>query len=236
MKIFRRKFFSRLLVLLYRLRPFNNPFLFMDIIAHWFSNQYEMCGIRVYAVNMDRDITAALQLLQNALKVLSERSPRLVDSLRRARIEVIVAPVGPGLVRYLIGRRFVIDVLKYMPDNLDDNAAKKRSMLLLLGDLVSMAQEMRLYKGRFGYFGIKHMAYLNVKARIRILRKCLSPDNQLEALTVMAMCYKVLDDEQLRPGRRYYPFFMQREMEKFSFGRKLKLHPESDTLVIEEKN
>lgn len=126
----------------------------------------------------------------------------------------------------------MVDVFKYVPDDPGDIEAKKRSLLAMSGDLVSASQEMRLAKGYLGYLGIEHVKYLKIKAMIRAVRRRCSPETQVEALTVMACGYKVLDDDKLRPGRRYHPYFIKREMEKFSFGKKLKLHPRIGTLVI----
>jgi hypothetical protein len=43
-----------------------------------------------------------------------------------------------------------------------------------------------------------------------------------------------LDRRNLRPGRRYHPNFTKCEIEKLSFGKKLKLNPKNDILVAEE--
>jgi hypothetical protein len=108
-------------------------------------------------------------------------------------------------------------------------------MLGLMAALASTSQFIRLSKGRFGYFGIRHGVYLCMKTQIRASRRCLSPDKQLAVLTEIAICYKVLDDQNLRPGRRYHPFFIKQEMERLSLGKKLRLHPKVETLVVEDE-
>jgi hypothetical protein len=141
---------------------------------------------------------------------------------------------GPGLVPYPTEKCLEINPLIYLPEDMSDIEEMKRNMLAFLGELVSAALEMRASKGRFGYLGIKHLEYLKIKTSIRAFRRCLSLDNHLEVLTVMAIYYKFLDDNKLRPSRRYHPYFIEREMKKWSFDKKLNLHSKIETLVIEE--
>jgi hypothetical protein len=113
--------------------------------------------------------------------------------------------------------------------------ARERRIIGLMAALAYAPQFIRLSKGRFSYLGIKHAAYLCAKTQIRASRRCFSPDRQLAVLTEIAICYKVLDDRNLRPGRRYHPRFIEQEMERLSLGKKLKLHPKLDIMVIEDE-
>lgn len=239
MKICKRGFCSQLLVWQHQLSYFNNPMLASTPLISWFSRKKsirrEIFGFSVYAVKGDPDMTFGFELVERALQLLTEHSPYWVEELRKQIKAVIIVPTKRAITIDRIARCCVINPFKFAPKNPENTEAAKRRTLGLLGALASSSQLMRLSKGRFGYVGIKHGVYFCMKTQIRVVRRCFSLDWQRAVLSEMATCYKVLDVQNLRPGRRYHPHFIKQEMERLSFGKKLSLHPAADTLVVEDE-
>lgn len=237
MKIYKRTFSSRLFVWLYHLHFFHILKLALSPPFIWYcrrvSVRHEILGIPVYVWDAHQAAAFGLEAVERALKMLGESSPYLMEKMRSRMNGIIIIPVGTGVTRSGTGRWYFINPSKYKPLNPGNTKAAARGVLRLLGAVVSVSQYTCLANGRFGYFGIKNAGYLFMKAEIRALRRCFSLERQLEVLTVIAMCYKVMDLHDSRPGRRYHPEFAIREMERLSFGKKLRLHPKDDTLVIE---
>ena len=174
-------------------------------------------------------------MVERALRLLQENSPYNIEEMQKQIKGIIIVPGGPSQLVCRATRCCVINPLKHAPKNSGNIELVRRHALALAGFFASVPQFIRLSKGRFGYPGIKHAAYLCVKAEIRAIRRCFSMGRQLEVLSIIATFYKVLDERNMRPGRSYHPHFIKREMEKLGFGKKLNLYAKNDVLVVEEK-
>jgi hypothetical protein len=239
MKIVKRTFSSQLLGLLYQLRVYSHPKQLASsvFVRYWRrkSARREIFGIPVYVWNAHRDVMFGLELVEQALRLLGQTSPYSIQQIRKQFNCIIIVPGGGGRILCRAEKCCVINPFKYLPKADGNIKSANRQLLRLMASLASASQELQLFKRRFGYLGIKNSLYLKINTEIRVLRRCFSTEKQLEAFSVVAGRYKILDELNLRPGRRYHPYFIKREMEKWSCDRKLRLHPEQDTLVIEDQ-
>jgi hypothetical protein len=239
MKIYKRSFGSQLLVWWHQLRSYNHPLRASSSLIYWMmrrnATHHEIFGISVYFSPEDPDSTFGFELVERALKLLNESSPNSIEAFKRQIKIIYIARTNRWIRPDWLNQSCIIDPFKYLPKNKAHIEVRKTRMVGLMAALASTPQRIRLSKGRFGYFGIRHGAYLYMKTQIRVSRRCFSPDKQLAVLTEIAICYKVIDDQNLRPGRHYHPRFINQEMERLSFGKKLRLHPKLDTMVVEDE-
>jgi hypothetical protein len=138
---------------------------------------------------------------------------------------VIIVDRGATFSNYQADRCWVINFLRI------PLTPKEERTIFFAAHLVSTLSTSILMRGRSGYFGAKHFRLISIRAEIRFLRKCISPQNHLEVLSAISQCYKIIDT--LQPNKHYYNRFILFELKKWSFGKNLNVDSSNKVQIVE---
>jgi hypothetical protein len=170
-------------------------------------------GILVYVFKSDYDLSKGLVLLQDSFSLIKEKSPVLVESLKRVYKSIILY-IGGSRFRYFhMDQCLMINALT-LP-----KLSESQQKIYWAVEMISIARAAALLQGRHGYIGIRFVEILRTKAEIRFVRKCIGEENHLFLLSALNLMNKRID--KLRPERRYYERFLKHDLPKLSFGKKL---------------
>jgi hypothetical protein len=170
-------------------------------------------GVSVYVLKGDYDLTKGQVLLQDSFDLIKEKSPVLVESLKRVFSSIIICDRGSVFTYFPMDQCLLINALTLPKINESDLRISWAVQMMLI------ASGAVLLKGRHGYTGIRYVEILKKRAGIRFAHRCIVAENHLYVLSILNLLNKKID--HLRPERRYYERFLRNDLQKFSFGKKL---------------
>jgi hypothetical protein len=170
-------------------------------------------GISVYVFKSDYDLSKSVVLLNDAFDLIKEKSPVLVEILKRAYKSIILYIAASPFRYFSMDRCLMINALT-LP-KLNGNQLQ----IHWATEIITVARGAVLLQGRHGYIGIRFIKVLMTRAEIRFVRKCITEENHLFLLSMLNLKIKRID--KLRPERRYYERFLRDDLTKWNFGKNL---------------
>jgi len=180
-----------------------NPFAAIVVLLGVFARKTRatktevFLGVPVYFIETWKDLSLGSAILKDSAVLLSEKSPYWAKEVKTVFSNVMVQGLGPMYYYERRDRGWILNPLKF-----GSLRGEKAAVIMTMGLITAMCLGM-LYRGRFGYFGIKHAHSIGFSAVARFLRKCNTNGDYSDQLS---WCYKRMD--KLRPGRNYYQRFM----------------------------
>jgi hypothetical protein len=161
------------------------------------------------------DLSSRWLQLEASGRLLEAKSPFWTAEIKNVFNSIMIDDKGPEATRYYgTDKCWIIN--PYVP-----KFPVEKLIILFAGGLVLGLCGRLVERGYLGYIGIKYRVLLTVRADIRFFRRCISPENHVDVLFLMSLAYRKVDE--LRPGRNYHQRFVQFELEKWSFGKQLRL-------------
>lgn len=180
-------------------------------------------GIAVYVIESKYKLSRGLIPLEGAITLIQEKSPAMMGNLRKVFKSVMICDRGPNFGYFYADRCLVINLLD-LP-KFTENQLKMHWAALM----ISFTWEVLLMQGRHGYIGIRYMKILKTRAEIRFVHRCINADSHLFILFLLNVMNKSIDN--LRPKRRYYKRFLREDLHNFSFGKKLAVAADGNSIV-----
>ena len=169
-------------------------------------------GIPVYYIQSQNDLSLGSSLLKDSASLLDATSPFWTKQVKKAFGSIMMQNCGSAFVYDLKERCLMVNPLRFTSPPFASTPWNRKVVMFTMEIIGALCIGI-LYRGRFGYFGVKNCSTICYKATARFLRK-FNSDGDFSFQ--ISCCYREID--KARPGRRYYERFMLDETDRIRRG------------------